>query len=81
MHVVQPAGFEGEVRLIAPITLEAIADAAVGAGLTTERELHATIDELYAFVQTPGVVVSLPRIVQVWGRRGVDGSSPEREVR
>ncbi len=67
MHVVQPAGFEGEVRLIAPITLEAVVDAVVGAGLATEAELRATIDDLFEFVQAEDTVVSLPRIVQTWG--------------
>ena len=67
MYVVQPAGFDGEVRLIAPITLEAVADAIVGAGLATQAELHAVIDELYAFVQEEHTVVSLPRIIQAWG--------------
>jgi hypothetical protein len=67
MHVVQPAGFEGEVRLLAPLTLEAVVDAVVAAGLATEAELHATIDDLYAFVQAEHSVVSFPRIVQTWG--------------
>jgi hypothetical protein len=67
MNVVQPAGFDGEVRLIAPITLEAVADAVVRAGVATRDEVHRVCDELYAFVQTEGVVVSLPRMVQAWG--------------
>ena len=67
MNVVQPAGFEGEVRLMAPITLEAVVDAVVGAGLATEAELHGIIDDLYAFVQDEHTVVSLPRVVQAWG--------------
>ena len=67
MNVVQPAGFDGEVRLIAPITLEAVADAVVRAGVATRDEVHRVCDELYAFVQTDGVVVSLPRMVQAWG--------------
>jgi SAM-dependent methyltransferase len=69
MNVVQPAGFEGEVRLIAPITLEAIADAILAAALMTPSELGRLVDELYQFVQQDDVVVSIPRIVQAWGRR------------
>ncbi len=42
MKVVQPAGFEGEVKLLAPITLEAIGDSVVEAGLATEREIDDT---------------------------------------
>jgi hypothetical protein len=39
MNVVQPAGMEGEVKLIGPITLEAVGDAVVAAGLATAEEL------------------------------------------
>ena len=35
MNVVQAAGFDGEVKMIAPITLEAIADAVLAAELCT----------------------------------------------
>jgi SAM-dependent methyltransferase len=69
MNVVQPAGFSGEVKLISPITLEAIADAVLAAELTTPQELDALVDELYAFANADGTVLSLPRIVQAWGRR------------
>ena len=33
MNVVQPAGFDGEVKMIAPITLEAVADAVIAESL------------------------------------------------
>ena len=69
MNVVQTAGFDGEAPLMAPITLEAIADAVLGAGLATADELNATVDDLYAFVKQDGTVVSGPRVVQAWGRR------------
>jgi SAM-dependent methyltransferase len=69
MNVVQPAGFAGEVKLIGPITMEAIADAVLAAGLASAEELAEIVDELYAFANTEGTVMSLPRIVQAWGRR------------
>jgi SAM-dependent methyltransferase len=69
MHVVQPAGTRGEVKSISPITLEAIADAVLAAGLTTPQQLVQTVDELYAFAATDGTVLSIPRIVQAWARR------------
>ncbi len=68
MNVVQPAGYEGEVKLIAPITLENVADAVVGTGLITYEELDRTVEELYAFAHTEGTIMSLPRVVQTWGR-------------
>jgi ubiquinone/menaquinone biosynthesis C-methylase UbiE len=69
MNVVQPAGFSGEVKLIAPITMEMVADAAVAADVAAADAVDQTIDELYAFANTEGTVQSLPRIVQTWGRR------------
>jgi ubiquinone/menaquinone biosynthesis C-methylase UbiE len=73
MHVVQPAGFHGDVTIIAPLTLEAIGDAAVGAGLATAEELARLLDDLSAFARTPGTVSSIPRVVQAWGRRPAGG--------
>jgi SAM-dependent methyltransferase len=69
MNVVQPAGFDGEVKMIAPITLEAIADAVLAAELCTVDELNQTVDNLYAFAADGGSVLSTPRIMQVWGRK------------
>jgi SAM-dependent methyltransferase len=69
MNVVQPAGFSGEVKLIAPITMEMVADAMVAADVASSEEVDQTIDELYTFANTEGTVQSLPRIVQTWGRR------------
>ena len=70
VHVVQPAGMTGEVKLISPITLEAIADAVLAADLATHDELAQTVDGLYAFAETEGTFMSIPRIVQAWGRAG-----------
>lgn len=68
MNVVQPAGFSGEVKVVAPITMEMVADAMVAADVATSEEVDRTIDELYAFANTEGTVQSPPRIVQTWGR-------------
>lgn len=73
MNVVQPAGMEGEVKLIGPITLEAVGDAVVDAGLATAEELSELLDELSSFARMKGTVLSIPRVVQVWGRRPVRG--------
>ena len=69
MNVVQPAGISGEVKLMGPITLEAIANAVLKAGLATHDELNKTVDDLYAFAATEGTLLSIPRIIQSWGRR------------
>jgi len=74
VNIVQPAGFDDDVKQIAPVTLEAIADSVVHAGVATAREVADTLDELSAFVGRPDTLLSLPRIVQTWGYRG--GSVP-----
>jgi SAM-dependent methyltransferase len=73
MAVVQPAGVEGEVKLVAPATLENVADAVVAAGLLTRVELGRVVGELYEFARDPTTVLSLPRVVQAWGHRKVKG--------
>jgi SAM-dependent methyltransferase len=69
MNVVQPAGISGDIKVIAPITLEAIGDAVLEAGLASSDELNTAVDELYAFAHREGTLISGPRIVQCWGRR------------
>ncbi len=68
MSVAQPAGFDEEVKVMAALTTEAIADRAAAAGLATRAELDALARDLYAFAEDPLAVMSLPRIVQAWGR-------------
>ena len=67
MHVVQPAGLEGEVKLVAPLTLENIADNVVTAGLASCAEVDQVVAELYEFARDPRTVIGLPRVVQAWG--------------
>lgn len=69
MNVVQPAGTEGEVKLISPLTMEAIADAVLAEGLASQEEIEQVVAELYEFARTPGTVGCMPRVVEVWGRR------------
>lgn len=68
VRVVQPAGIDGEVKLIAPITLESIGEALLADGLVAPDDLAQIVRDLYAFARAPGTLLSLPRIVQTWGR-------------
>jgi SAM-dependent methyltransferase len=70
MTVVQPAGNEEEVKLINPITMENIADTVVSSGLATPRQVARLIEELYAAARDDQTILSMPRIVQTWGRKG-----------
>jgi SAM-dependent methyltransferase len=69
LSIAQPAGMQGEVKLIHAITLENIADAVMEDGLASRQEIDAMVEELYAFAANPRTVTALPRIVQAWGRR------------
>ena len=68
MQVVQPAGFDPDVKVMAAITTEGIAARVEAAGLATRAELAALADALHAFARDAQSVMSLPRIVQAWGR-------------
>jgi 2-polyprenyl-3-methyl-5-hydroxy-6-metoxy-1,4-benzoquinol methylase len=67
--ITQPVGIEGEVKLIAPVTLQNIADAVVEQSLATHEEVDAIVSELFDLATDPAWLVSLPRIVQAWGRQ------------
>jgi hypothetical protein len=69
MNVVQPAGTEGEVKLLNPITMENIADSVLAEGLATRNEVERVIAELYELSRDSRTVVSVPRVVQAWGYR------------
>ncbi len=69
MHVVQPSGFEGEVKSLVPLTMVAIAESVVQAGLATEQEVAATVAELETFAERDDTILGVPRIVQAWWRR------------
>ena len=67
--IVQPSGISGEVKLIAAITFDAIADSALKSGLETSDNLQVTSDALYEFAQQQGSFMSIPRIFQCSGLR------------
>ncbi len=67
--IAQPAGLEGEVKLLPPLTVENIKAMAVRHGVATGEEVDRVVDELYAIARDPLTFVSTPRIVQVWGEK------------
>lgn len=69
MNVVQPAGTEGEVKLLSPLTMENIADAVLTEGLASRAEIDQLVTELYEFARAPGTVGCAARVVEVWGCR------------
>jgi 2-polyprenyl-3-methyl-5-hydroxy-6-metoxy-1,4-benzoquinol methylase len=74
VNVVQPAGIgasalERDTKLVAPLTLENIADAAIDEDLATRHEVDAGLDDLYRLAADSTTFMSIPRIVQSWGYR------------
>jgi ubiquinone/menaquinone biosynthesis C-methylase UbiE len=69
MHVVHPAGISGEVKLVGPLTMENIAESVVADGLASQFEVDEIVADLYEFAHSPRTLISLPRIVQAWGRK------------
>jgi SAM-dependent methyltransferase len=69
MHVVQPAGISGEVKLLNAVTMENIADSVVADGIASRAEVEELVAELYEFGRDPRTVVSISRVVQAWGRK------------
>ena len=75
-NVVQPVGrqgtgYEGDVKLTAPLTLENIADAVLAVGLAERGELEALVDDLYRLAADDETLIGTPRMVQAWGYRPV----------
>jgi ubiquinone/menaquinone biosynthesis C-methylase UbiE len=69
INVVQNAAMSGEVKLMAPLTMENIADAVLAAGLASRAELDRLVHELYEFARDPDTVIGGPRVVEAWGHR------------
>lgn len=67
--IVQPSGISGEVKVIAAITFDLIADGLLKSGLDTPDNLHSTSEALYKYAQQPGSFMSVPRIFQCSGAR------------
>jgi trans-aconitate methyltransferase len=64
--VSQPCGLEGEVKLVAPMALEAMTDSIVEEGVASADEVAQILAELYELAADPTTVVGLPRFVHAW---------------
>jgi len=70
LEVVQPTFRSGPGKHIASITMEHIQDAVVQEGLASAQEVERIVAELDQFTADTRTILSLPRIFQVWGRKG-----------
>jgi hypothetical protein len=55
--------------------MENIAGALVGERLASREQVDGIVDELYALASDGRTVMSVPRVVQAWGSRGVATST------
>jgi hypothetical protein len=53
MNMVQPAEMTGEVKLLAPITMENLAEAVIEEGLASQAEIDGLVAELYELCARP----------------------------
>ncbi len=68
-RLVQPYGRSGDVKQVAPLTLAAIGDEAVAAGVVAAEALRRLVRELQAFADDEATTISFPRIFQAWARK------------
>ena len=69
MDVVQPTALDGDIKRVAQLTMEGIADALLEEKLATNTDVTAIVGELNAYARDPDTLMSLPRVIQAWGRR------------
>lgn len=71
ISVRQPVGWEAkadaDIRAIPALTMEIIAESVDTLGLASHSECAEITKELWAFANDPATVISMPRIIQIWG--------------
>ena len=70
LNVIQPAHIRGEGKSMAPLTMSRISDALIAERLATPDEVQQILTELNRVAADSETLLSLPRIFQVWGKRG-----------
>jgi hypothetical protein len=70
VEVVQPTYRSGSGKHIAGMSMEHTGEAVVAAGLASAKEVESIVAELNRFIADSRTILSVPRIFQVWGRKG-----------
>jgi predicted O-methyltransferase YrrM len=68
-RIAQPLGLDGEMKQVSLLTMEAIADAVLAAGLAGREQVDAITAELARMAADPGTLLSIARVVQSWARK------------
>jgi ubiquinone/menaquinone biosynthesis C-methylase UbiE len=67
INLVQLAAMSDESKLMAPLTMESIADSVLAEGLASHAEVDRLVHKLYEFAHDPNTIISGPRVMQTWG--------------
>ncbi|MEN3977097.1 methyltransferase domain-containing protein [Emcibacter sp. SYSU 3D8] len=73
VSVANPAALDDRLKLLNPVTMEAIAGAVIADGIAPETEVNQLIDTLYDEARDTSRLTSLPRVVQCWARKPAAG--------
>lgn len=66
VNVVQHAAMAGDAKWISALTMEAIADSVVAAGLTDRAETERLTAAMFDFASQPHTIGASPRVFEVW---------------
>jgi SAM-dependent methyltransferase len=67
--IYQPAYARGRERVFLKWSIEEAGAGLIGAGVLTSSELECTLDQMQSASESPDVLVLMPRMSQVWGRK------------
>ena len=70
LNVIQPAHIKSEGKLMAPLTMSRISEALIAEELAARDEAQQILADLNHIAADSETLISLPRIFQVWGKRG-----------
>ena len=71
IDIYQPAYPQGEERVFLKWSIEEAGEGLVSAGVLTRSELEYTLDQMQTASDNPDILVLMPRMSQVWGRKAV----------
>ena len=69
VSVAQPTGLRGDVKGLMLLTLERIWQSVLEEGVASPAELEQIDADLRDFCDDPTTVMSVPRVIQAWGRK------------
>ena len=69
--IYQPAYSRGRERVFLRWSIEEAGAGLIGAGLLTSHELEDTLHQMQTATEDPNILVLMPRMSQVWGRKAM----------